>query len=95
MSRKPSLLPRMLDRAEAARYCGYSVPTFASVCPVRPVPMTYDMNRTLRSRRRLERYDRVELDKWIDGMKGEEAKSDFDDALELLDAHETPRHSRH
>lgn len=57
--------------------------------------MTYDPNRTLRSRRRLERYDRADLDKWIDGMKGEEAKSDFDDALALLDADEAPRHSRH
>lgn len=85
MRRKPLPEPRMLDRVEAARYCGYSVPTFAAICPVRPVTMTYDPTRSTRSRRRLERYDRFDLDKWIDGQKGDDARSEFDEALTLLD----------
>jgi hypothetical protein len=85
----------MLDRVAAARYCGYSVPTFISICPVRPVPMASDPSRSYHSRRRLERYDRFDLDKWIDGMKGDDARTEFDEALELLDRNEAPRNSRH
>jgi hypothetical protein len=85
----------MLDRADAARYCGYSVPTFSAICPVKPVPMVSSERRTIRSRRRLERFDRIDLDRWIDGLKGDDAKSDFDQALELLDADEENSHPRH
>lgn len=71
-----------------------SVPTFNALCPVEPVALG-NLRGTERSRKRLERFDRLDLDRWIDGLKADEAKSDFDRALEQLDAQEARAVSRH
>lgn len=87
MTRHQRIEGRLLTRAEAAAYCALSVPTFNMLCPVAPVPLGLG--------KRQKRFDRYDLDKWIDGLKGDEAKSDFDRALELLDGNEKNGHPRH
>jgi hypothetical protein len=57
---KVVLVPRLLTRREAAAYCGVSVPTFEGVCPVRPI--------ALGNAKRLERFDRISLDGWINSL---------------------------
>lgn len=52
---------RLLTKTQAARYCGLSVPTFGSVCPVRAIALGVGV--------RMERYDVIELDSWIDGLR--------------------------
>jgi hypothetical protein len=51
---------RLLTRAQAAMYCGLGLSAFAAICPVRPISMGSD--------KRLERFDLVDLNKWIDGL---------------------------
>jgi hypothetical protein len=51
---------RLLTRTEAAGYCGMSLTTFDSVCPVRPIAFGSD--------RRLKRYDVQALNLWIDRL---------------------------
>ena len=57
---KPIIIPRLLTRQQAAAYCGVSIPTFDGICPVKAV--------ALGTGRRLERFDRVSLDGWIDSL---------------------------
>jgi hypothetical protein len=59
---RSSVVPaaRLLTRAQAAMYCGLGVSAFSAICPVRPISMGPD--------KRLERYDVVELNKWIDRL---------------------------
>jgi hypothetical protein len=58
--RDMSHLPRrLMPLDEAAHYCGVSAPTFEAYCPVPP-------RLGLFGRRKL--WDRVELDRWLDGM---------------------------
>jgi hypothetical protein len=57
---KVAIAPRLLTRQEAAVYCGVSVPTFEGICPVRAV--------ALGNGKRLERFDRLSLDRWIDSL---------------------------
>lgn len=54
---------RLLTKTQAARYCGLSVPTFGSVCPVRAIALGVGV--------RMERYDVIELDSWIDGLRND------------------------
>jgi hypothetical protein len=54
------VVPRLLTRHQAAAYCGVSVPTFAGVCPIKAV--------ALGNGKRLERFDRIALDRWIDSL---------------------------
>ncbi len=56
--------PRLLGRAEAAAYCGLSIPTFTSTCPVIPIKI-----------RARVLYDRVAIDRWLDGLSGANAES--------------------
>lgn len=56
-----NLQPRLLSKADAAAYCGLSLSAFLTICPVRPIAFSGD--------RRLDRFDIVELDKWIDGFR--------------------------
>jgi hypothetical protein len=61
MGRRVPGLPysaRLLTRAQAASYCGISVTTFSALCPVQPIALGKD--------KRLERFDVVALDNWID-----------------------------
>ncbi len=69
MTRSAVLAPskRLLTRAEAAAYCGVSLTTFASICPVRPLALGPD--------KRLERYDVIALDQWIDRLSASETGS--------------------
>jgi hypothetical protein len=60
MARSPKLSARLLTKAEAACYCGVSAGTFVSLCPVRPIALGAD--------KRLERYDLLSLDVWIDSL---------------------------
>jgi len=60
MARGPKLCARLLTKGEAASYCGVSVPTFLMLCPVKPIALGED--------KRLERYDLLSLDKWIDSL---------------------------
>ena len=57
---KSNIVPRLLTRQEAAAYCGVSVPTFDGVCPVKAI--------ALGNGKRLERFDRISLDGWIDSL---------------------------
>lgn len=52
---------RLLTKSQAARYCGLSLPTFGSVCPVRAIALGVGV--------RMERYDIQEIDRWIDGLR--------------------------
>jgi hypothetical protein len=60
-------VPRLLNRQQAASYCGTSTPTFAAVCPIHPV--------ALGKGKRLERYDIRQLDKWIDALGSKDTSS--------------------
>lgn len=53
---KLKIEPRMLNKETAAAYCGVTVATFASECPVRPDPPIGGAMR----------YDRRKLDDWLD-----------------------------
>ena len=77
MVRGLRLPPRLMTKAEAAAYCGLSIRAFAMLCPVRPVALGAD--------RRLERYDIVALDEWIDRLGGPGSKCGRD-WLEMMDA---------
>lgn len=72
-----AILPRpsrlLLNRAEAADYCGVSVNTFLAHVKVRPVKIGHSV-----------RYDRRDLDRWAARQNGSPMTGD--DWLELLDA---------
>ena len=50
--------PAALRQDQAAAYCGLSVPTFAAVCPIKPIEFTQSS--------RGQRYVRARLDEWLD-----------------------------
>ncbi len=52
--------PAALNQQLAAAYCGVSVDTFTSVCPVQPIAITNSRNG--------KRYLRVRLDEWLMSM---------------------------
>lgn len=54
---------RLLKKKDAAAYCSISVPTFDKLCPVLPLSMGPGGSS-------IRRYDRVEIDRWIDGLRG-------------------------
>ena len=54
---------RLLTKTQAAHYCGLSIPTFGSVCPVRAIALGVGV--------RMERYDVKEIDGWIDSLRSE------------------------
>lgn len=59
--------PRLMKPACAAAYCGMSVTAFRRRCPVALIDFgDY-------GGRRLERYDRRDLDEWIDGLRNLDA----------------------
>lgn len=65
MSRTRALpLPtsRLLTRAQAAGYCAMTFGVFSRECPVRPIAFGDGAGR-------LELYDRLDLDAWIDNRK--------------------------
>ena len=66
----PDRPPRLLTRQQAAAYCGVSVGTFNHVCRVRPV--------ALGAGARMERFDIVEIDKWISNFHVKKDKNEVD-----------------
>jgi len=64
---RQKLAPRLLTRGQAAFYCTVSVSTFEAICPVRPV--------ALGKGKRMERYDIIAIDEWIDRLGGGGASS--------------------
>ena len=78
MARVRTIEPRLLDRSQAAAYCGISLAVFTARCPVRPLAMGHG--------KRLERYDIRDLDEWIDRLGTRSAASETVDWLEKMDA---------
>jgi hypothetical protein len=70
-----SIAPRLLTRQQAAAYCGVSVPTFVGICPVKGL--------ALGKGKRLERFDRFFLDRWIDTFDSSEILTKKDWLAEL------------
>lgn len=64
---------RLLTKSQAARYCGLSVPTFDSVCPVRAIALGFGA--------RMERFDMRDIDRWIDSLKTPDGQQKTADAL--------------
>ena len=50
--------PRLLTQGQAAAYCGVCVGIFKKACPVTPVVLLD----------RVPRYDRRDLDRWLDSL---------------------------
>jgi hypothetical protein len=67
----------LLDRSQAAAYCGISLAVFSARCPVRPLAMGPG--------KRLERYDIRDLDDWIDRLGARGAAPETVDWLEKMD----------
>lgn len=66
-----SVPARLLNRRDAAAYCGLPVRNFAKNIRIRPIRLGPH-----------ELWDRAELDRWIDAMKGGERKTeDWADAV--------------
>ena len=78
MSERGVPLPtaRLLTKAQAASYCGLSMVVFRRECDVRPIRFGTDT---------VQRYDRRDLDQWIDRRKGEPDARSFDRWLDALD----------
>lgn len=64
---------RMLNKREAAEYCGITEKRFPAECSVSPVLLPGGS----------KLYDIRDLDMWIDGIKGDQDESD-DDILARL-----------
>jgi len=58
------MFSRVLTRTQAARYCGMSPRVFERECPIPPLDCSG------RGDRRLFRWDRRQLDQWIDRLTG-------------------------
>lgn len=69
---RTAVQPRLLNKADAASYCGVSEPVFERVVDVRPICLGGP---------RLARYDRLDLDAWIDRRKGGTSTLSADDWL--------------
>lgn len=72
MAEAPARWPRLLDRQDAAEYCGVSVNHFLTHVPVGP--------RLIGSKKL---WDRKEIDAWLDGPASK-TKFDFSELLEGL-----------
>lgn len=79
---------RLLTRAEAAAYCGVSLPTFDTICPVRAIVLGDD--------KRLERFDVQALNEWIDrlSLPASASKTKEQALAELDDDDHGPRKRR-
>lgn len=67
VGRRKANSARLLNERQAAAYCGLAAATFRMLCPVRPV--------ALGEGKRLNRFDVVALDEWIDGLSSDSAAS--------------------
>ncbi len=71
-----SVEPRLLTEAQAAGYCSMSRTVFGRECDVQPIEF---------GSAAVKRYDRFDLDAWIDRRKGAPDERPFDHWLEALD----------
>lgn len=85
MEHRPTISPRLFTRSQAAAYCGLSAGTFASVCPVAPIAFNQS--------KKLQRYDKRALDRWIDGLAQNDNVGDSD-WLARFDENDDRAHSR-
>lgn len=71
---------RLLTRQDAAAYCSISVTTFDSICPIIPFAL-------VKGRTRLCRFDKHDIDLWIENVKGLNDNRDqsLDSILNRLD----------
>lgn len=71
---RPLPLPpsRLLTHTQAAAYCGLSRQTFDRLCDVRPITFPGET---------LRRFDRVDLDAWIERVKGSLPEPESDDEI--------------
>jgi hypothetical protein len=76
MTNKSEMRPRLLNKRQAAAYCGISEQSFAAACPIPPV--------ALGKGNRMTRFDLKALDKWIDSLAPSDATPERD-WLESLD----------
>ena len=60
-----------MRRSRAAAYCSFSVPSFTRVCPVPPIDLGNG----------LLRWDRLEIDEWIDSLKGSALRAETDEEI--------------
>lgn len=67
--------PRMMSDVDSADYCGMPTKHFKATCPVQPVNLGG----------RVLRYDRQDLDKWIDAEKSGEADTSRSSILARLE----------
>lgn len=58
---------RLLTPAEAAGYCGISQALFSRICRVRPLEL---------GSARVRRFDKLDLDEWLDALKDGEEETD-------------------
>lgn len=72
------IAPRMMSMTEAARYVGLPAKRFTGSCPVPPVALPGD----------LKRWDKQDLDQWLDVMKTGAVDPD-DELLSRLDRRAT------
>jgi hypothetical protein len=63
-SKTPSIgTSRLLKKKDAAAYCSVSEPTFDKICPILPLVLTAGGSS-------VRRYDKMEIDGWIDSLRG-------------------------
>lgn len=84
MSRRAQIQPRLLNKEQAAAYCGISSAVFGNVCPVTPV--------ALGEGDRMRRWDKSALDAWIDGLSGKREDAEAVDWLSKVIEVENGRH---
>jgi hypothetical protein len=77
--------PRLLTQSQAAAYCGLCVETFKKACPVKPIDLLD----------RIARYDRQELDLWIDSMNKFRPMKDEEDIERMWHASDNNTHQGH
>ena len=65
---------RMMNEGEAASYCGLPAKHFKAVCPVMPVQLGG----------KVLRFDKRDLDQWIDGEKSGGVDASLDSILGRL-----------
>jgi hypothetical protein len=69
--------PRLLTFVQAAAYCGLKTSAFGEACPIRPVRAGKDPQS--------ERFDRLELDAWIDRKCETADKNGWQNWLALME----------
>ena len=75
--------PRLLTRAEAAAYCRLSPGAFTAVCPLSPLRVG-----------KFDRYDRVKLDAWLDGLSSDSSDSPMEHCIAQIGVRDDHANSR-